>query len=123
MAEKAVDSVISYVVHSTGKMTNYEALQKVRSLRAQLKSVATKILTTGSTEGHREKREADAITTTAAELEAKAAAIEGDEGGYGARYLSMPEGRSLARLNSGLNTLVSALDTAVQAALREPAGG
>jgi hypothetical protein len=45
-------------------------------------------------------------------LEAKAAAIEGDEGGYGARYLSTPEGRSLARLNSGLNTLVSALDTA-----------
>jgi hypothetical protein len=91
---------------------DYEALQQVRSLRGQLKSLATKILTTGSTEGHREKREADAITETAAGLEAKAAAIEGDEGGYGARYLSTPEGRSLARLNSGLNTLVSALDTA-----------
>jgi len=91
---------------------DYEALQQVRGLRAQLKVIATKILTTGSTEGHREKREADAITETAAELEAKAAAIEGEEGGYGARYLSTPEGRSLARLNSGLNTLVSALDTA-----------
>jgi hypothetical protein len=53
-----------------------------------------------------------AIAKAAAELEAKAAAIEGDEGGYGARYLSTPEGRSLARLNGGLNTLVSALDTA-----------
>ncbi len=77
-----------------------------------MKSLATKILTTGSTEGHREKREADAITKTAAELEAKAAAIEGEEGGYSARYLSTPEGRSLARLNSGLSTLVSALDSA-----------
>jgi len=75
---------------------DYEALQHVRSLRAQLRSVA----------GHA------AIAKAAAELEAKAAAIEGDEGGYGARYLSTPEGRSLARLNSGLNTLVSALDTA-----------
>jgi hypothetical protein len=34
----------------------------------------------------------------AAELEAKAAPIEGGEGGYGTRYLSTPEGRSLARL-------------------------
>jgi len=68
----------------------------VRSLRAQLKSLA----------GHA------AVAKTAAELEAKAAAIEGEEAGYGAHYLSTPEGRSLARLNSGLNTLVSALDTA-----------
>src|SRR5258708_6514070 len=75
---------------------DFEALQQVRSLRAQLKSLA----------GHA------AIAKAATELEAKAAAIEGDEGGYGARYLSTPEGRSLARLNSGLNTLVSALDTA-----------
>jgi photosystem II stability/assembly factor-like uncharacterized protein len=75
---------------------DYEALQQVRNLRAQLKSIA----------GHA------AIAKTTAELEEKAAAIEGDEGGYGARYLSTPEGRSLARLNSGLNTLVSALDTA-----------
>jgi len=73
-----------------------EALQQVRSLRAQLKSLA----------GHA------AIAKIATELEAKAAAIEGEEAGYGAHYLSTPEGRSLARLNSGLNTLVSALDTA-----------
>ena len=75
---------------------DYEALQQVRSLRAQLKSLADHA----------------AIAKTAAELEAKAAAIEGEEAGYGAHYLSTPEGRSLARLNSGLNTLVSALDTA-----------
>ncbi len=76
---------------------DYEALQQVRSLRSQLKSLA------GAP---------DAIKKTAAALEAKAAAIEGATGGYGARYLSTPEGRSLARLNSGLNALVSALDTA-----------
>ena len=52
------------------------------------------------------------IQKTAAALEAKAAAIEGEEGDYRARYLSTPEGRSLARLNGGLNALVTALDTA-----------
>jgi len=82
---------------------NYEALQQLRSLRAQLKSLV----------GHEaNKAKPAAIAKTAGELEAKAASIEGDDGGYGARYLSTPEGRSLARLNSGLNTLVSALDTA-----------
>jgi len=67
---------------------DYEALQQVRSLRAQLKALSTKILTTGSpsislragSEGHREKRKPDAIQKTAADLEAKAAPIEGEEG-------------------------------------------
>ena len=77
---------------------DYEALQQVRSLRSQLKSLA----------GHGP----DAIKNAAAELEAKAAPIEGEEGDYAARYLSTPEGRSLARLNNGFNTLVSALDSA-----------
>jgi hypothetical protein len=86
-----LDRKIAVALHQ-----DYEALQHVRSLRAQLKSLAGRA----------------AIATAAAELEAKAAAIEGDEGGYGARYLGTPEGRSLARLNSGLNTLVSALDSA-----------
>ena len=53
---------------------DYEALQQVRSLRAQLKALSTKILTTGSpsislragSEGHREKRKPDAIQKTAA---------------------------------------------------------
>jgi hypothetical protein len=76
---------------------DYEALQQVRSLRSQLKALAGV---------------PDAIKKTAADLEAKAAPIEGEEGGYGTRYLSTPEGRSLSRLNSGLSALVSALDTA-----------
>jgi hypothetical protein len=52
----------------------------------------------------------DAIKKIAAELDAKAAAIAGDEDE--GRFLSTPEGRSLARLNGGLNAVVSALDTA-----------
>jgi len=87
---------------------DFEALQQVRTLRAQLKS-----LTGHGTDAKNAKLAAvPAIQKAAAELEAKAAAIEGEEAGYGAHYLSTPEGRSLARLNSGLNTLVSALDTA-----------
>jgi hypothetical protein len=76
---------------------DYEALQQVRSLRAQLKALASP---------------KDAIKKAVADLEAKAAPIEGQSGGYGARYLSTPAGRSLSRLNSGFNALVSALDTA-----------
>jgi photosystem II stability/assembly factor-like uncharacterized protein len=76
---------------------DYEALQQVRSLLVQLKALASG---------------PDAIKKTSAELEAKAAIVEGEEGGYGTRFLSTPEGRSLARLNGGLNALVSALDTA-----------
>ncbi len=75
---------------------DYEALQQVRSLRAQLKLLS----------GH------GTIAKAAAEVEAKAASIEGEEAGYGSRYLSAPEGRSLSRLNSGFGTVVSALDTA-----------
>jgi len=75
---------------------DYEALQQVRALRAQLKTLAGQA----------------SITKSAAALEAKAAALEGEEGDYATRYLSTPEGRSLARLNGGFNALVSALDTA-----------
>jgi hypothetical protein len=89
---------------------DYEAVQQVRSLRSQLKALAT--FTTGSKEEHREDRVPDAIQKTAAALDGKAAPIEGQTGGYGARYLSTPVGRSLARLNSGFNALVTALDTA-----------
>jgi hypothetical protein len=91
---------------------DYEAIQQVRSLRAQLKTLTNKVSTTGSTGGHRENPGPDAIRKIAAELEAKAASIEGEEGGYGTRYLSTPEGRSLSRLNSGFSAVLSALDTA-----------
>jgi photosystem II stability/assembly factor-like uncharacterized protein len=83
---------------------DYEALQQVRSLRAQLRSLAG--------QGPAKNAKLAAIAKTAAELEAKAAPIEGEEGDYGARFLSTPEGRSLSRLNGGLNALVSALDSA-----------
>ncbi len=87
---------------------DYEALQQVRSLRAQIKwllrdqQAASAASSTGL----------DAAAKMAAALDAKAAPIEGEEGGYGSGYLSTPAGRSLARLNGGLNALVSALDSA-----------
>jgi hypothetical protein len=83
-----LDRKIAEALHA-----DYEALQQVRSLRSQLKALA----------GHA------AIAKLAAELDAKAAVIEGGEGG---RYLSTPEGRSLSRLNSGFGAVVTALDTA-----------
>ena len=87
-----LDQKIAETLHK-----DYAALQQVRSLRAQIKAL------TGVP---------DSTKKTASDLDAKAAAIEGDEGGYGTRYMSTPEGRSLARLNGGFNALVSALDTA-----------
>src|ERR1700691_1006669 len=75
---------------------DYGALQQIRSLRAQLKTLTAQA----------------AVQQPATELETKAAAIEGGEGGYGARYLSTPEGRSLSRLNSAFATVVSGLGTA-----------
>jgi len=87
---------------------DFEALQQVRSLRAQLKALKPDAYANSA----RSSVAWVAIAKTATELDAKAAAIEGEEGDYGARYLSTPEGRSLARLNGGLNALVSALDSA-----------
>jgi photosystem II stability/assembly factor-like uncharacterized protein len=86
------------------KITNamhddYEALQQVRNLRSQLKD-----LKTHAAQGPA----ADSLTA----LEKKAADLEGTEGGYNARFLSTPEGRSLARLNAGLYALLQAVDSA-----------
>ena len=92
-----LDRKIAVALHQ-----DYEALQHVRSLRAQLKTVV----------GHGPDKKLATLIKTAAGLETKAASIEGEEGGYGTRYLSTPEGRSLARLNSGFNALVGGLDTA-----------
>ena len=78
---------------------DYEAVQQVRSLRSQLKSLT-------------QRKPASEIAATIAALEAKAAALEGDEGGYGTRFLTTPEGRSLARLNTGFGAVLSALDSA-----------
>jgi photosystem II stability/assembly factor-like uncharacterized protein len=90
-----LDRKIAVALHQ-----DYEALQQVRSLRAQMKPVAGK------------GKESEAIAKMASDLDRKTALLEGEKGEYGARYLSTPEGRSLARLNSGFNALVSALDTA-----------
>ena len=78
---------------------NYVAIQQVRSLRSQLKAITAA------------KPNSD-IAKAASNLEGKAGKLEGDTGGYGTHYLTSPEGRSLARLNSGLSTLVSALEGA-----------
>jgi photosystem II stability/assembly factor-like uncharacterized protein len=88
---------------------DYQALQQVRSLRSQLKALT-------------ERRPSPEIAKTIAALEAKAAALEGDGGGYGTRFLSTPEGRSLARLNTGLGAVLSALDSADAAPTTQQSG-
>ena len=87
---------------------DFEAVQQVRSLRSQIKWLLRDQHSTSmaSSTG------LDQAAKIATELEAKAAVLEGTEAGSGARYLNTPEGRSLARLNSGLGTLLNALDTA-----------
>ena len=74
---------------------DYEALQQVRSLREQLRSM----------KGHTGKsaEAVDALARTLAELEGKT---------EGSTFLSTPEGRSLTRLNVALNTLLKAVDSA-----------
>jgi photosystem II stability/assembly factor-like uncharacterized protein len=84
---------------------DYEAVQQVRSVRAQIKWLQRGKYANSAASS----TALDAAAKVAAELETKAAALEGEEGG---RYLSTPEGRSLVRLNGGFNTLVSGLDTA-----------
>ena len=78
---------------------SYGALQQVRSLREQLKAAKARA------KQARLIRDIDA-------LEQRAAELQGTEGGWGALFLSTPEGRSLTRLNVGLNTLLSAVDSA-----------
>ena len=78
---------------------DYETLQQVRSLRRELKNLIEKV------------RQGQLKETVSA-LESKAAELEGNEGGYGRTFLSTAGGRSLARLNAGLNTLLAAVDSA-----------
>jgi len=78
---------------------DHEALEQARHLHSQLKAAT-------------EKNPKPALAKSIQDLETKLAAIEGSEGGYGMRYLTTPEGRSLARLNSAYGTILEQLDTA-----------
>ena len=78
---------------------DYQTLQQVRGLRQQLKNLTEKI-------------RPGQLKESVAALESKAAELEGSEGGYGTTFFSTPEGRTLARLNAGLNTLLAAVDGA-----------
>ncbi|PYX68038.1 MAG: glycoside hydrolase, partial [Acidobacteria bacterium] len=78
---------------------NYDALQQLRKVRSQLKDLRQRA-GQGPT--------ANAITA----LEKTLTELEGSKGGFGAQYLSTSEGRSLARLNSALTSLLGTVDSA-----------
>jgi photosystem II stability/assembly factor-like uncharacterized protein len=78
---------------------SYDALQQVRNLRQQLNAAKARA---------KEAR----LLSDIVSLEQKAAELEGSEGGWGALFLSTPEGKSLTRLNVGLSTLLAAVDSA-----------
>src|SRR5256886_1048984 len=78
---------------------DYQTLQQVRSLRKQLKNLT-------------ERTRQGQVKESVAVLESKAAEVEGGEGGYGRTFLSTSEGRSLTRLNAGLNILLATVDSA-----------
>src|SRR5437899_1260848 len=84
---------------------DYTALEEVRRLRAQLKPLQEKA----------KKPLSDSI----ADLDKKAAELEGPSGGYGAVFLKDAAGRSLARLSGGLNQLLGAVDGADAAPTRQ----
>ena len=81
---------------------DYEALQQARSLRSQLKDLKS-------------RPAQRPVSGALSALEEKAAELEGTEGGYGAVFLSTPEGRSLARLNVALYNLLGIVDSADEA--------
>jgi photosystem II stability/assembly factor-like uncharacterized protein len=96
---------------------DFEALQQVRSLRSQLKSLNDQRKNDQpKNDQAKSAKEKDSkrkeLGKLVADVDAKLAAIAGAEGGYGARFLTTPEGRSLAHLNSGFTSIISALDTA-----------
>ena len=77
---------------------DYQAVQKVRGLRDQLKAL--------------QKSGPAQLASEVAELEKKLEALEGTGGEYGAAILSTPQGRGLARLNAGLTELLGIVDSA-----------
>jgi hypothetical protein len=75
---------------------DYEALQQVRGVRQQLRN-----LKNSAGQGP--------LAGNISALEQKTAELEGSEEGT---FLSSPEGRSLTRLNVGLNTLLGLVESA-----------
>jgi photosystem II stability/assembly factor-like uncharacterized protein len=75
---------------------DFDALTEVRKVRKALKDASS----------------SPNLQAQIAEFDKKAADLEGTAGGYGAQYLSTPAGRGLARLNSGLNSLLAIVDSA-----------
>ncbi len=75
---------------------DFDALTEVQRIRKGLKEIS-------STAN---------LQSQVGELDRKLVEVEGSAGGYGAQYLSTPAGRGLARLNSGLSTLLAIVDSA-----------
>ena len=78
---------------------NYDALQQLRKVRSQLKDL-------------RQRAGQDPTANAITALEKTLTELEGSKGGFGAQYLSTSEGRSLARLNSALSSLLGTVDSA-----------
>ena len=75
---------------------DFDALTEVQMVRKALKQIS-------STAN---------LQSQVGELDKKLVEVEGSAGGYGAQYLSTPQGRGLARLNSALSTLLTIVDSA-----------
>ena len=75
---------------------DFDALTELQRIRKVLKQIPTSAN----------------LQSQVSELDKKLGEVEGSAGGYGAQYLSTPAGRGLARLNSGLSTLLTIVDSA-----------
>ena len=77
---------------------DFAALAGLRDLRVKLRQI--------------QAADGAGLQSKIAELDKKAADLEGTPGGYGASFLSTPDGRGLARLNAALNNLLATADSA-----------
>ena len=92
-AQSALETKIVDAMHR-----DFVTLTQVRNLRASLKNLQQ----TGGAK----------TPPSVTDLDKKCSEIEGIEGGFGGSFLSTPAGRSLVRLNAGLNTLLGVVDSA-----------
>jgi len=84
------------IVDATNR--DYQSIQQVHGLRDQLKAL--------------QNGNAAPLAPEILALEKKLDEVEGSGGGYGAAFLSTPQGRGLARLNAGLIQLLGMVDSA-----------